>query len=108
MPAAGNCSRRKNFIDGGKLVRVQRNIRCCGISFQIGDLVGPWNRHEKIALMENPGQRQLRDGAIFRTGKLFQLFEQIDVALKVLLVKTRPAPLRFLLAQIREVIPFAA
>ncbi len=108
MPPARGRAQRKDPIDRRQLFRRQRNIRRGRVSFKIGDLVSAGNRHEEIALMKNPCQRQLRHRAFLHARDRLQLFEQTDIVLKILGVKARPAPLGFLLAELGEIVPLAA
>ena len=63
-------------------------------------LVRPRDRHEEIALIENPRQRELCDGTTLTVGNRLKLFEQFRIPLKIRFVKARAAPLRFFFAEI--------
>src|SRR5581483_1058069 len=98
MPrAGGGPAAREQSIDGGDLLSGQSDLRCGGIFFEVANLPGARNRHEILALAEDPRQRQLGERDSFRSGDLFQRGEQPGVAFEIGGMKTRRfAPAVFL------------
>ena len=64
MPAAGSRAlSREDLIDSRQFFRREADVRCRSVRFQMAYFVSAGNRHEKIALMKNPRERELGYGA---------------------------------------------
>jgi hypothetical protein len=65
------------------------NVQGTQILFEVFDALGPRDWHDVFALRQHPRERELRSGASFLASHLFDAGCEVDVALKVLALKSR-------------------
>ena len=91
---------------GGDGPRDLRQIRGGEFDFKRTERLGqplararPHQRHDIIALREDPGDGELRHGDIFRAGKIPELFDKGEILVEVLALKPRADGAKILLAR---------
>src|SRR5947208_576625 len=86
---AGECVFWRDFIDSLEIITGKINIERADVLLQILSPFRSGNWNDVFSLREDPGKRELRRGAAFFPRDFFYPFYQVEIALKIVALKSR-------------------